>query len=148
MSAVTPLPPGFPFWALLFALTQSLPLLPDGRRLNIHSCFLTIRGVALRRAIRLITLTFLSVFLATYAGAQSATINTLYSLSSSTNDGSTPYSNLVEGPDGSFYGTTAHDGANGNGTIFRITPKGEYSVIYAFQGGVGGQFAESGVIPG
>jgi len=98
----------------------------------------------LRRATRLITLAFLSGFLAAFAGAQTATINDLYSLNGPT-DGSTSYANLVQAPDGNFYGTAARDGADGNGTIFKVTPKGEYSVLYAFQGGAGGQYPETGL---
>jgi uncharacterized repeat protein (TIGR03803 family) len=98
----------------------------------------------LRQAIRLITLAFFSGFLTLFAAAQSATIESLYSLNASV-DGSTPYSNLVQGPDGSFYGTNARDGVNGNGTIFRVTPKGVYTVLYAFQGGVGGEGPETGL---
>jgi uncharacterized repeat protein (TIGR03803 family) len=92
----------------------------------------------LRRSIGLITLAFFSGFLTLSAGAQSATIESLYSLKAAS-DGSTPYSNLVEGPDGNYYGTAADDGLDGNGTIFRVTPQGVYTVLYAFQGGVGGQ---------
>jgi len=32
--------------------------------------------------------------------------------------------NLVEGPDGNFYGTTTHGGPLGSGSIFRVTPSG------------------------
>ena len=98
----------------------------------------------MRRAIRLITLAFFSGFLTLFAGAQSATIQDLYSMNAST-DGSTSYSNLVQAPDGNYYGTTARDGANGYGTIFRVSPKGVYSVVYAFQGGAGGEGPESGL---
>ena len=92
----------------------------------------------MHRAIRLITLAFASGFLALFAGAQSATIEPLYSLNASA-DGSTPYSNLVQAPDGNYYGTTARDGANSYGTVFRVTPTGVYTVLYAFQGGAGGE---------
>jgi uncharacterized repeat protein (TIGR03803 family) len=92
----------------------------------------------LHRAIRLITLAFFSGFLTLFAGAQSATIESLYSLNAAT-DGSTPYGNVVQGPDGNYYGTTAQGGVNGNGTVFRVTPKGVYTVLYAFQGSPDGQ---------
>ena len=32
--------------------------------------------------------------------------------------------NLVEGPDGNFYGTTTRGGPFGSGSIFRVTPSG------------------------
>ena len=36
-------------------------------------------------------------------------------------DGSGPYDPLVQGSDGSFYGTTEGGGTNGAGTVFRLT---------------------------
>ncbi|MBZ5571484.1 MAG: hypothetical protein LAO09_06355 [Acidobacteriia bacterium] len=47
-------------------------------------------------------------------------------------DGGYPYSGLVDGADGSFYGTTFQGGANGNGTVFAITPKGTLTTVYSF----------------
>jgi uncharacterized repeat protein (TIGR03803 family) len=41
--------------------------------------------------------------------------------------------NLVEGPDGNFYGTTAHGGPSGNGTVFRVTPGGMLTTIVSNQ---------------
>ena len=40
---------------------------------------------------------------------------------------------LLEGTDGNFYGTTAEAGKNGQGTIFRMTPRGELTVLYDFK---------------
>ncbi|HWV99332.1 MAG TPA: choice-of-anchor tandem repeat GloVer-containing protein [Candidatus Acidoferrum sp.] len=37
------------------------------------------------------------------------------------NDGAHPAAPLVEGPDGSFYGTTSSGGPGGRGTVFRLT---------------------------
>jgi len=51
-------------------------------------------------------------------------------------DGSLPIAGLVEGSDGNFYGTTHRGGANGDygnyGTIFKITPSRQYTVLYSF----------------
>jgi uncharacterized repeat protein (TIGR03803 family) len=41
--------------------------------------------------------------------------------------------NLVEGPDGNFYGTTSHAGPAGKGTIFRVTPAGTLTTIVSDQ---------------
>src|SRR5690349_23166267 len=41
--------------------------------------------------------------------------------------------NLVEGPDGNFYGTTTHGGASGSGSIFRITPSGVLTTLVSEQ---------------
>jgi uncharacterized repeat protein (TIGR03803 family) len=47
-------------------------------------------------------------------------------------DGISPSGALVEGTNGIFYGTTQYGGANGNGTIFQITPNGMFSNVYSF----------------
>jgi uncharacterized repeat protein (TIGR03803 family) len=67
---------------------------------------------------------------------QMTTNGTLTSLYSFTNgsDGEIPYSGLVQGADGNFYGTTLAGGANSFGTIFKITPSGTLTTVYAFDG--------------
>jgi uncharacterized repeat protein (TIGR03803 family) len=49
--------------------------------------------------------------------------------SSSAGGGNLVTGNVVEGPDGNFYGTTNQGGALGGGTIFRITPAGDYTTL-------------------
>jgi uncharacterized repeat protein (TIGR03803 family) len=41
---------------------------------------------------------------------------------------------LVQSADGSFYGATFFDGAHGAGTLFRLTPAGGLTTLYAFTG--------------
>jgi uncharacterized repeat protein (TIGR03803 family) len=41
---------------------------------------------------------------------------------------------LVEGTDGNFYGQTVYGGANGDGTIFKMTPTGTVTVLHTFGG--------------
>ncbi len=68
---------------------------------------------------------------------------TLYSFAGSPTDGSGPRAGLVQGSDGSFYGTTSAGGGtnafnffrhNGGGTIFRISPSGSYTNLHGFEG--------------
>jgi uncharacterized repeat protein (TIGR03803 family) len=47
-------------------------------------------------------------------------------------DGGNAIAGLIQGTDGNFYGTTQVGGANGNGTIFQITPEGQYTVLHSF----------------
>lgn len=48
--------------------------------------------------------------------------------------GASPYSGLVMGRDGNFYGTTDYYGGTNYGTVFKITPDGTLSVLYTFTG--------------
>lgn len=47
-------------------------------------------------------------------------LTNLYSFATG-HDGKKPYGGLVQGRDGSFYGTTLMGGTNGYGTVFRLT---------------------------
>jgi uncharacterized repeat protein (TIGR03803 family) len=60
-------------------------------------------------------------------------LTTLYTFCSQTNctDGSFPVG-LVQGSDGNFYGATVDGGANGRGTVFEITPNGQFTTLHTF----------------
>jgi len=58
----------------------------------------------------------------------------LYSFTG-TNDGANPQATLVQGSDGSFYGTTAYGGTNNYGTVFKINTNGALITLYSFTGG-------------
>ena len=47
-------------------------------------------------------------------------------------DGAMPAAGLTLGKDGNFYGTASGGGANGNGTIFKLTPAGALTVLQGF----------------
>ena len=48
-------------------------------------------------------------------------------------DGAIPSASLVQGSDGNLYGTTPGDGGvYYNGTVFEITPAGEFTTLYTF----------------
>lgn len=58
-------------------------------------------------------------------------------------DGGTPYSGVIVDKAGNLYGTTSEGGSKncsgyGCGTVYRISPGGRESVLYAFQGGADG----------
>ncbi len=79
-----------------------------------------------------VTLLFWVVFCATAVIASSAgTFKTLLSFNGA--DGEDPFFGpLVQGTDGNFYGTTSGGGANGAGTVFKITPSGTLTTLYSF----------------
>jgi uncharacterized repeat protein (TIGR03803 family) len=64
----------------------------------------------------------------------SGTMTTLYNFCSLSGcaDGQLPIGGVIEGTDGNFYGTTALGGANGGGTVFRVTPGGTLTTLYSF----------------
>jgi uncharacterized repeat protein (TIGR03803 family) len=46
-------------------------------------------------------------------------------------DGANPRGHLVLAKDGNFYGLTYHGGANGAGTIFQLTPGGNFTLLHS-----------------
>jgi uncharacterized repeat protein (TIGR03803 family) len=48
------------------------------------------------------------------------------------NDGATPGVALTRGPDDVFYGMASYGGKYGNGTVFKITTPGEFTVLHSF----------------
>jgi len=73
-----------------------------------------------------------TVFKITPKGA----LTTLYSFCAQLNctDGATPYAGLVQATNGNFYGTTFNGGADGYGTVFRITSRGTLRTLHSFDG--------------
>jgi uncharacterized repeat protein (TIGR03803 family) len=52
-------------------------------------------------------------------------------------DGSGPHNELVQGPDGNFYGTTQGGGGVGVGTVFRVSTSGALTTLVTFNGANG-----------
>ena len=62
-------------------------------------------------------------------------------------DGALPEAGLVQGSDGNFYGTTYLGGTYNQGTVFRVTPSGNETVLYSFQGNGGVSGSNDGAHP-
>lgn len=83
--------------------------------------------------------------------AQSAapTVSTLFAFSCNSSgvcpNGENPTS-LIQGGDGNFYGTTATGGIGNEaaGTVFKITPAGQLSLIYTFVADKSGNYSKGG----
>ncbi len=72
-----------------------------------------------------------TVFRITPAGQ----LTTLYNFCAQSNcdDGASPRTALIQGTDGNFYGTTNWGGGSNNyGTVFRVSPKGDFTTLYKF----------------
>jgi uncharacterized repeat protein (TIGR03803 family) len=65
----------------------------------------------------------------------SGNLTTLHNFNGS--DGENPQAVLVQGTDGSFYGTTVVGGASGDGTVFKITSGGKLTTLHSFDGSDG-----------
>ncbi len=61
-------------------------------------------------------------------------LTTIYNFCAKTDcpDGVAPLGGLVQGTNGSFFGTTVDGGSNFRGTVFEITPAGKLTTIYNF----------------
>jgi uncharacterized repeat protein (TIGR03803 family) len=82
-------------------------------------------------------------------GGQLPVESTLYSFGVSSGAGPLyPNGTLVEGADGNFYGTTFQGGANGIGTIFKLTPAGVVSILHSFgpHGSGDGEYPGAGLV--
>ena len=66
----------------------------------------------------------------------------LHAFAGAPSDGSTPEGALLLASDGNFYGTTSSGGTFDKGTVFRISPAGDYSLLYSF-----GATPDDGVTP-
>jgi uncharacterized repeat protein (TIGR03803 family) len=73
-------------------------------------------------------------------------LTTLYNFCSKSDckDGFAPSATLVQATDGNFYGTTVSGGANGQGTVFKITGAGKLTTLHSFA--TGGAKPEPGAL--
>jgi uncharacterized repeat protein (TIGR03803 family) len=61
-------------------------------------------------------------------------LRTIYSFCSQSNcsDGALPVATVIQATDGNLYGTTEEGGANGSGTVFKVTLMGALTTLYSF----------------
>ena len=62
-------------------------------------------------------------------------------------DGSAPFTPVIQAADGNFYGTTNSGGGASRGTVFKLTPGGNFALVYTFTGGADGS-APQAVVQG
>jgi len=54
--------------------------------------------------------------------------------------------NLLRDKLGNLYGSDAAGGTFGNGAVFKLTPSGNFSVLYSFTGGADGKYPNDGLV--
>jgi uncharacterized repeat protein (TIGR03803 family) len=69
----------------------------------------------------------------TYRMTPDGTVTVLHAFAGGM-DGASPYSALIQGADGNFYGTTPVGGQGGWGIVFRMTADGALTILHAFDG--------------
>jgi uncharacterized repeat protein (TIGR03803 family) len=79
------------------------------------------------------------------------TVTTLYNVRSESGcpDGNYLYASLIQATDGNLYGIMETDGANGYGTIFKITLSGTLTTLYSFcsqSGCTDGEYPAAGLV--
>jgi uncharacterized repeat protein (TIGR03803 family) len=83
--------------------------------------------------------------MATAIGLSAQTVKTLVRFNQT--DGASPYSaSLVQGFDGSLYGTTTSGGGNNDGTVFKVTPEGTLTTLHSFGDGTDGLYPYAGLV--
>jgi uncharacterized repeat protein (TIGR03803 family) len=84
-----------------------------------------------------------TVFKISAAGAESV----LHSFAGGPTDGANPQAGVIIDSAGNLYGTTTLGGANGLGTVFKVSAAGTESVLYSFAGSpTDGGYPKAGVI--
>ncbi|MEO5754519.1 MAG: choice-of-anchor tandem repeat GloVer-containing protein, partial [Chthoniobacterales bacterium] len=80
--------------------------------------------------------------------ATDGTKTILHSFAGGAEDGSSPNGDLIADAEGNLYGTTAFGGSGDFGTVFKITPGGQESIVYSFAGGAAhdGAYPSAGLI--
>jgi uncharacterized repeat protein (TIGR03803 family) len=66
------------------------------------------------------------------AWAQTETVLYSFCAQSTCTDGLAPYAGVIFDQKGDLYGTTYNGGANGQGVVFKLTPKGKETVLHSF----------------
>ena len=61
-------------------------------------------------------------------------------------DGKSPSGGVIRDSAGNLYGTTEYGGTGNAGTVYKLDPAGQETVLYAFSGGVDGFFPYAGVV--
>jgi len=80
--------------------------------------------------------------------ADAATLTPIWQFSGGGTDGAQPEGGMVQGFDGSFYGTTSAGTPDGFGTVFKITSAGALTTLWQFTDGTDGGAPAAALIQG
>jgi uncharacterized repeat protein (TIGR03803 family) len=72
------------------------------------------------------------------------TYTVLHAFKGNATDGYAPEAGVVQDASGNLFGETPYGGANGQGTVYRVTASGKENVLHAFTGGADGGYPAGG----
>jgi uncharacterized repeat protein (TIGR03803 family) len=100
------------------------------------------------RILRTFVLAIGFCILSAFAARADATVSLLHTFGPLAPYGAFPWSTLIQGANGNFYGTAASGGQFGAGNIFQVTPSGILTVMYAFTNGIDGAYPRGALVVG
>jgi uncharacterized repeat protein (TIGR03803 family) len=100
------------------------------------------------RSLRIFAAALCFCIVPVFASRADTLVSLLHAFGPPAPDGAYPWSTLVQGADGNFYGMAASGGQFGAGNIFQVTPSGVFNVIYAFTNGLDGAYPRAALIVG
>jgi uncharacterized repeat protein (TIGR03803 family) len=104
-----------------------------------------ISKTSLRVASGALALAALLVGMGAAPSAHAQTFKSLYSFTGSP-DGAAPYGAVIKDKSGNLYGTTSAGGTSGFGTVYKLSKKGQETVLHSFTGGADGSDPVAGVV--
>jgi len=113
---------------------------------HIKNPFTCLGGASTRSRVLPALLAGLGLLLPAFGASAGVVLTSLHSFQAFTN-GAGP-SGLVQGSDGSFYGTTSSGGTNNSGTVFKISANGALTSLYSFTGGNDGGSPQAALVQG
>lgn len=85
-----------------------------------------------------------TIFMVTPSGTETV----LHGFANDTSDGRQPIAGLARDSAGNLYGTTYFGGASGDGSVFKVTPAGDESLLYSYHGSPDGSHPQAGLTLG
>jgi uncharacterized repeat protein (TIGR03803 family) len=83
-----------------------------------------------------------------YKVSPTGSFTLLHAFTNALSDGATPYSGVIQGTDGDFYGMTYYGGANNTGVIYKVTASGVFTLLHSFASATDGGKPSSNLVQG
>jgi uncharacterized repeat protein (TIGR03803 family) len=98
------------------------------------------------RRVRMLSLSAVLTLLVASLSARAQTYTVLHEFAGKPTDGAFANGELTQDSAGNFYGTTEEGGANGVGTVFKMDPSGDVTILHSFANDSNGLFPLAGLL--